>query len=188
VKIHYNILIGLLLVLTFSSCNSNYDFIQEIKSPDGKYNFCLYAANEIKDEDFMVLKLEENINPKSVKIDLNNKDTVSQKNADWVLSRQIFSNYEESSAYASNPKIDLISNRFLVFSRGGYYFGLCDLKLNKDTFNNCCPFCEWEAQNIWAEKGIYYKGDIPKDEKSDYGLWVKKNIHNKIKNYIVINK
>ena len=136
----------------------------------------------------MVLKLEGDINPSSIKIDFNNNDANSHKNADWILSRQILDNYEESSDYASNPKIELISNRFLVFSRGGHYFALYDLKLNKDTFNNCCPFSDWGSKNIWAEKGTNYKGKIPKDEKSDYGLWVEKNIENKIKNYIATNK
>src|SRR5947207_1008358 len=104
----------IIFTFIFSSCQqTRYDFIQAINSPNEKYNFCLYASNRIKAQDFIVLRLEEDINPNSVKINLNTNDVNSDKNAEWVLSRQVLSNYEESSNYSSNPKIELINNRLL---------------------------------------------------------------------------
>jgi hypothetical protein len=185
-----NILAIIFFSLTLTSCDLNYvDYIHHIESPDKNYNFVLYSdAIGIGDPGFMVLKLEKEINPETVKVKWNYKNGSDKKDAEWLYSRQILYNYEESGNYASNPKIDLIDNRFLVFSRGGYYLGLYDIKLQKDVFNNCCPFGDWASQNIWAKNGTNYKGDIPKDESSDYGIWIEKNIHNKIKDYIRMNK
>lgn len=177
-------------ILSLSSCDLNYiDYIQHIESPDKKYNYCLYSdAIGIGDPGFKVLKLDKEINPKTLKVRWNFKKGIDRKDGEWLYLRQILYNYEESSYYATDPKIEIINNRFLVFSRGGYYFGLYDIKLQKDIINICCPWSDWASQNIWTEKGTNYKGDIPKDEKSDYGLWIEKNIHNKIKNYITTNK
>ena len=184
-----NKLIILICVLIINSCTLNYlDYIQHVESPDGKYNYCLYSDFSIGDPGFLVLKLDKSINPKEFKIEYSIKNGISSKDASWIYSRQILDNYDEASQYCKDPKLELIDKRFLVFSRGGYMFSLYDLKLDKDTFNNCCPWNAWASQNIWAEKGSDYKGSIPKDEKSDYGIWIEKNIHNKILTYIKQNK
>lgn len=186
-KRHY--ITTLLLVLTLSSCNLNYlDYYQHIDSPDGKYYYGLYSDFSIGDPGFLVLKLDKKTNPKDLKVNYSIKSGIAGDDAQWIEDRTILSNYDEASQYCKDPKIEIIDNRFLVFSRGGYMFGLYDLQLEKDTFNNCCPWNEWASQNVWAEKGTNYKGEIPKDEKSDYGLWIEKNIHNKIKVYIANNK
>lgn len=186
---HFYKLIILIFALINNSCTLNYlDYIQHVESPDGKYNYCLYSDFSIGDPGFLVLKLDKSVNPKELKIDYSIKNGISAKDADWIYSRQILDNYDEASQYCKDPKLELIDKRFLVFSRGGFMFSLYDIKLQKDTFNNCCPWNDWASHNIWAEKGTNYKGPIPKDEKSDYGIWVEKNIHNKIKDYIEKNK
>lgn len=181
------ILISFLFVI--NGCNINYlDYYQHIKSPNRKYNYGLYSDFSIGDPGFLVLKLEQGINPKKLKIDYSLKNGISADDADWIYSREILNNYDEASQYCKDPKIELIDNRFLVFSRGGYMFSLYDIKIEKDTFNNCCPWNEWASQNIWAEKGKDYKGQIPKNKKSDYGIWIEKNLEKKIKEYIEKNK
>jgi len=176
-------------LFSISGCNINYlDYYQHIESPDGKYNYGLYSDFSIGDPGYVVLKLEKGINPKELKIDYSLKDGISDDDADWMYSKEILSNYDEASYYCKDPKIELIDNRFLVFSRGGYMFSLYDVKIEKDTFNNCCPWNEWASQNIWAEKGSDYKGPIPKNEKSDYGIWIENNIDKKIKEYIEKNR
>ncbi len=185
----FKIFIALSLLIIVSSCKINYlDYIQHIESPDGKCNYGLYSDFSIGDPGFIVLKLEKEINPKELKIDYNLKSGITRDDADWIYSRKILNNYDEASQYCKDPKIELIDNRFLVFSRGGFMFSLYDLKIEKDTFNSCCPWNEWASQNIWAEKGTDYKGPIPKNEKSDYGIWIEKNIDKKIKEYIESNK
>lgn len=178
----------LYLIVIFSlllfGCELNYvNYIEHLESPDGKYNYCLYADGiGVGDPGFNVLKIEKEVNPEKLKINWSFRNGVSEQYTEWMLSRELLANYEESSYYTSSPKLELIDNRFLVFSRGGYMFGLYDVKLEKDTINNCCPWGEW------AKNGAQYSGKIEKNEESDYGLWVEKNIHNKIAGYIKLNK
>lgn len=176
--------------LLLFSCEPNYvDYIEHIESSDGQYNYCLYSDGiGVGDPGFMVLKIEREVEPEKLKINWSFRNGVSEQDTEWMLSREILSNYEESSYYASNPKLELIDNRFLVFSRGGYMFGLYDTKLEKDIFNNCCPWNDWVSQNVWAKNGTEYSGKVEKNEESDYGLWVEKNIHNKIAEYIKVKK
>lgn len=179
----------LIVVLTFSSCDMNYlDYYQHVDSPDGKYYYGLYSDFSIGDPGFLVLKLDKKTNPEDLGINYSLKNGVAGEDIQWIEERTILSNYDEAGQYCNDPKIEIIDNRFLVFSRSGFMFGLYDLKLEKDTFNNCCPWNEWASQNAWAEKGTNYKGQIPKDEKSEYGIWIEKNIHNKIKDYIANNQ
>ncbi|SFU73300.1 hypothetical protein [Pontibacter akesuensis] len=176
--------------LLLFGCDLNYvDYIEHIESPDGLYNYCLYEdALGISDPGFSVLKIEKNVDPETIYINWSFENGVSEEDREWMLSREILANYEESSSYASDPKIDLIDNRFLVFSRGGYMFGLYDTKLETAIINDCCPFGRWASQNIWSEKGNRQYKPVKKDQKSDYGLWVEENIQNKIKSYIRLNK
>jgi hypothetical protein len=137
---------------------------------------------------FYVFRFDREINPK----DLNYKSTynifLTQEEYNKTMDKVILENYEEDDSKTSNPNIKILEKHFLVMERGGYYFSLYNLKTNKSIFNNCCPFSDWARQNIWSEKGTYYNGIIEKNEKSDYGIWIKKNIHNKILKYIENNK
>lgn len=180
----------LLIFFSFSilaSCgyNSDFEFVQKIQSPDGKYSFCLFKRSQFRYNDFIVLKLESKINPESLNYnpDSNNPD-VANSSIDLEMTKEVLKNQERRSDFATNPNIKLVDNRFLVFSRGNFYFGLYDLKIEKSVFNEFDPFGVWASQNIWAKKGTYYKGKIPKDEQSDYAIWVEKNIKNKIEKYI----
>lgn len=175
-----------ILCLTFLlACTSNYlDYSQHITSPDGKFNYCLYFDNVgIGDHGYYVLKLENNIEPEQLRIDWKFKTGTKPEDIEWIRKRQILFNYDEAEFLTSNPKIELINNRHLVFSRGGYYFGLYDLKLEKDTFDISSPW------NAWLDKSGYKseKYDREKEEKA-YELWIKENVNDKIKQYILTNK
>lgn len=174
----------------FSSCSFNYlDYEKHIKSPDSEFNYCLYSVGiGISDPEFVVLKIEDSINPREIEIDWNPRSGVARKDISWIDDREILANYDEASYLCRNPGLELIDNRYLVLSRGGYYFGLYDLTLQRDIFNRCCPFNDWVSQNIWTEKGAKYDGEIEKDAKSDYEIWVKKTIHDSIVDYINTNR
>jgi hypothetical protein len=173
------------LIIILSGCCLNYlDYSQHIESPDGKYNYCLYIDNlGIGDPSFYVLKLDKSINPEKLKIKWSFKNGISNKDSEWIKNRQVLYNYDEAGLFTSNPKIEIIEKRFIVFSRGGYCFGLYDLKLEKDTFNTGSPWNDWFSQSGMTND----KCDREKEE-SAYRKWIETNLDNKIKDYIKKNK
>lgn len=170
----------LLLSLLFYSCdNDTLTYVQHIESPDRQFNICLYKENTgVNNVEFHILKIEKSVNPDG---------QISKIDYDWILDRELINNFEESITYARNPKIELVDNRFLIFSRSDYQFALYDLKFKKDILNIHNPWSEWASNNIWAEKGTNYKTDL-KDERTDYGLWIKKNLDDKIVEYLKTNR
>lgn len=175
-----------LVLLTFlTGCNLNYlSYCQHLKSPDGQYNYCLYFDGiGMGDPGFYVLKLKKNIDPEKLKIDWNFKTGTKSEDIDWINKHQILFNYDEAGLLTSNPKIELINERHIVFSRGGYYFGLYDLESQKDTFNIGSPWNEFREKSGYISE----KYDKKKEEKA-YGHWVKLNISDRIADYISTNK
>jgi hypothetical protein len=173
----------IILVLTVSSCNSNYlDYYQHIESPNGQFYYGLYSDFSVGDPGFLVLKLDKKTNPKDLKINYS-INGIKEKDAQWIQDRTLLSNYDEVGLFTSNPKIEIINNRHLVFSRGGLYFGLYDLKISKDTFNITSPW------NAWLEKSGYKSEKYDRNEEQKaYGKWIKQNLDAKIRNYIATNK
>src|SRR6476659_5551153 len=108
----------IILVLTVSSCNSNYlDYYQHIESPNGQFYYGLYSDFRVGEPDFLVLKLDKKTNPKDLKINYS-INGIKEKDAQWIQDRTLLSNYDEVGLFTSNPKIEIINNRHLVFSRG----------------------------------------------------------------------
>ena len=160
-------------------------FIQQVENPDKNEIYALFKHDyPFANPNFYVFRFDSKIDP----ADLNYKSVyngnLTQAEFSEMMDNVILENYEEDNSKASNPKIKIINNHFLIMERGGYFFALYDLQKNKPIFNECCPFGTWGSQNIWAEKGTYFKGEIKKDEKSDYGIWIEKNMHEPILNYI----
>ena len=126
-----------LIAILFTSCNLDYiEYVQHIESPDKKYNFCLYRdLIGIGDPGFVVLKLEEEIDPKKVRVSWNSTNDSLCKDQNWLRLKIILYDYDELSYFTYDPKIELLENRFLVFSRGGLYFGLYDLDLEQKSVN-----------------------------------------------------
>ncbi len=174
----------LFLLTVMSACDMNYlDYIQHVESSDGKYYYGLYSDFSIGDPGFLVLKLDKKNNPKDLKINYSWRHGITGDDAEWMRERTVLYNYDEAGQFCNDPKLEIINDRFLVFSRGGYYFGLYDLKISKDTFNIGSPWNEWLDNSGYKSE----KHDRDKEEKA-YGQWIKQNLDTKIKNYIETNK
>ncbi len=175
----------------FLSCN-NYDYLEFIDKVDVKEReatFALFKANSIiGNPNFYVFQLDINSKPEELKYKTSNSKNWEQKEYNKIYNQVILENYEEDGRFITKPTIKLFNSRFIVMERGGLYFALYDLELHKEVFNDCCPFSKWGSQKIWAENGTNYKGAIPEDENSDYGIWIKKNIHLPILEYIEKNE
>ncbi len=117
----------------------------------------------IGDPGYTVVKLE--INPEDVYIKWTPWEGINyeenKEQIEWFRERIILGNYDEAGFHTQNPKIEYINNRYIVFSRGGYCYGLNDIFLKKDTFNICSPWHEWrEKSGYMSEK---YDRNIEKD-------------------------
>ncbi len=100
---------------------------------------------------------------------------------EWIDKRTILYNYDEAELLTANPKIEILNNKFLVFSRGGYYFSLYDISLAKDTINSSSPWHDWKAQQL-------NEANSNKDDENKYKKWVKENLNDRIKTYIEMNQ
>jgi len=117
------------------------------------------------------LRVEKEISLKKL------KKGIARKDSDWIYDKIILCNYEDSGLLTENPNIKVINSEYLVFSRGGYYFGLYDLKLDSAIVNINNTFGEWRY--VRDEKECSRM-----EIKKEYGKWVKENLHEKIEEYI----
>ena len=179
-----NFSLTLFLLIFTTACEMNYlEYIQHVESSDGKYYYGLYSDFCIGDPGFLVLKLDKKNNPKDLKIKYSWRHGITGDDAEWMRERTVLQNYDEAGLYCNDPKLEIINGRFLVFSRGGYYFGLYDLKISKDTFNTGSPWNEWLEKSGYNDE----KHDRNKEKKA-YGQWIKQNLDTKIKDYIETNR
>ena len=156
------------IIFSLISCDSNYlHYLQHIETEDSDYNYSLYNDGVgIGDPGYYVLKLDKTINPKELYIKWNFRTGTDSKDIDWITKKQILFNYDEAGLFTQNPKIEIINDRFLVMSRGGFYFGLYDIKFQKDTFNIGSPWNNWismsgyksEKYDMEKEKALYLIG------------------------------
>ena len=180
--------ITLSLILFSSSfmlgCDINYlDYSQHVNSPDGKFNYGLYSDFGIGDPGYYVLKLDKNVDPEKLYIKFSFNNGVKSEDREWLRGREVLYNYDEAGFFTSDPKLEIINQRHLVFSRGGYYFGLYDLKIAKDTFNDGSPWHSYHSEN--ENKDEKYDRD---KEKKAYGQWIEQNLDAKIRDYIETNR
>jgi hypothetical protein len=91
----------------------------------------------------------------------------------------LFWNYSETGIHSVSPKLKVLKNKFLVFSRGGFYHSLYNIQTNEVIVND---------ENPWGSFYQYYKKtnnssneDLTLNEKIQ-GLdkWVRLNLHSKI--------
>jgi hypothetical protein len=185
--------INYLLIIFFSTvifgCETNYiDYHSKLEVDTGNFNYALYLDGVgIGDPGYTVVRLEKSISPEDVYIKWTPSEginyDVNHEKIEWFRERIILENYDEAGLFTSDPKIEIINNRHLVFSRGGYYFGLYDLKISKDTFNIGSPWNEWLDKSGYKSE----KYDKDKEEKA-YGQWIKENLDTKIRDYIETNR
>lgn len=182
-KIKY--IYGLILFGILTSCQFDYlNYCQHIEIPESKYCYALYTDNSgIGDVEFVVLRIEKPCNPKELnfKWSFSKRDTVAER---WIKDRTILSNYEEGCSFSDNENIEIINNKYLVFSRGGLYFALYDLVADSAVVNDYSP---WHG---WAEtysRGPDYRTNREL-EKQSYKVWIERNLQEPIVKYIKKNK
>jgi len=184
-KLNSKIFQIIFLAIAVSSCLDNsMKFHQKVESPDGKYNYCLYLNTAgFGDPGFYVVKLDKSVDPTRIHIDSLGSIRDWKEVTKWIMDHQILSNYDEGGLYTAQPKIEILHNRFLTLSRGGFYFELYDLKLDKAVFNSFSPWGDWSvtSKSMKADK---LDMDLAKKE---YGEWIKAHLNDPILEYMQKN-
>lgn len=94
----------------------------------------------------------------------------------------LFWNYSEAGDHSDNPKIEIVKERFLVFSRGGLKHSLYDLKTRTVLVNDISPWGSFVVSEQYKKCCDNNQSiDIEAAEMND---WVKKNLHQKIERII----
>jgi len=186
-KTHFQILFLFISLLLIGCETNSVDYHSKLEIDSGDYNYALYLDGVgISDQTYKVVKLEKKINPEDVYLKWTPREGINyeenKEQIEWFRERIILESYDEAGFHTQNPKIEYINNRYIVFSRGGYYYGLYDIFLKKDTFNIGSPWHEWRNKS-----GNKSEKDRNKEKKL-YDEWIKNNIHAEIKNYILTNK
>ena len=91
----------------------------------------------------------------------------------------IFWNYSEAGNQTEDPKIEIMDNKYLVFSRGYYYHSLYDIESRKVLFNYISP---WGSYILSPEYKKQAENTTYDEEMHLMDIWVEKNIHQRIKN------
>jgi hypothetical protein len=184
------IVLVIVIALSYQAYQSYHylTFINSVEPSGDDFTYALYNHDYLfGDPHFYVMKLNRGAHPEEIDYEIGYNEKTGQVDVRNWPGDVILENFEESYNYAADPKLELINGRHLVLKRGGYYFSLYDVAKGSAVFNECCPFKEWSAQSIHAERGPK-PGKLPKNERTNYGIWVEKNIQNKIKEYIEANK
>jgi hypothetical protein len=93
----------------------------------------------------------------------------------------LFWNYSEAGDHYDNPKIEIFKDRYLVFSRGGLFHSLYDLRQKTVLVNDESPwnsFLESEQFKKYGEK------PPPGTAGTAMDVWVRENLHGKIERLI----
>ncbi len=80
----------------------------------------------------------------------------------------LFWNYSEDGDHYDNPNIEIVKERFLVFSRGGLSHSLYDLKTKAVLVNDESPWGSFEES--WQFKNM--------------DAWVRSKLHQKIERIV----
>jgi hypothetical protein len=89
----------------------------------------------------------------------------------------LFWNYSEAGDHYDNPKIFILKNKYLVFSRGGLYHSLYDIENNQVVINDESPWASYIQEESTNKSGSF-RNDVEMKERMN--AWVKKNLHIKI--------
>lgn len=96
-------------------------------------------------------------------------------------SGALFWNYSETGDHCENPGIAIINNRYFVFSRGGLYHSLYDIKEDKVLVNDESPWASYLSSDQFKKHG---NNSPPESNGSAIDIWVEENINSKIKKII----
>ena len=158
--------------------NRHMEFLQSELSPDGEHVFALFRGmSGMGDPSWAVFELDKNTKLFDLKIPTQYWSGQSEKDKYWQ-DRQVLWNYDEAGFLTENASIEIVRSQYLVFRRGGLYFGLYDAVSDQQVVSDPSPWHSWCDTDTAC---INEKGDISQDEYSKkYSLWVKENLHDKI--------
>jgi len=89
----------------------------------------------------------------------------------------LFWNHSESGIHQDKPKIEILKGRFLVFSRGGLYHSLYDLRQQAVLVNDPNPWHSFQESEQAKNKGDKAQ---PGATQAGMDAWVRDNLHRKI--------
>ncbi len=105
-------------------------FVQKIKSPDSQWWFALFAdLAGFGDPSWHLCRFSSAIDVENLKLERGITDP-----------EEIFWNYSEGGDQTDNPRIELVSSRYIVFTRGGLHHSLYDIQKNRVLVNNTSPY------------------------------------------------
>jgi len=158
-------------VFSFWYHNSFKSHIQTLEMPDRKIQFILLTdICGIGDPAWYVYKL-----PIGADITKRMKTAHDTKNV-------LFWNYSELGDHCDNPKIEIIREKYLVFTRGGLHHSLYDIDKAEVLINEECP---WSASLTEGEaKGPSGRPMSNEEEMKRMDVWVRENLHSKIEKKI----
>jgi hypothetical protein len=146
-------------------------FIQKLKSPDSKTWFALFADSAgFGDPSWHLYRFPATTDVEKVQIERGLTDP-----------DEIFWNYSEGGDQTDNPRISLVRDRYIVFTRGGLHHSLYDIHDDKVLVNTESPY-----------HGLVYSDDFekldprPPMEETERMIkeWKIKNLHTPIQKII----
>lgn len=146
-------------------------FLQKIESPDGKTWFALFVDSAgFGDPAWYLYRFPVTTDVESIQIERGTSDPGI-----------IFWNYSEGGDHTDNPAIQLVQDRYIVFTRGGLHHSLYDIHENKALVNNTSPY----HALIYSDE---YEEIVPRpsmeERKRMLAEWKIKNLHDPIRKII----
>lgn len=89
----------------------------------------------------------------------------------------LFWNYSEAGDHYNNPKIEILKERYLVFSRGGMYHSLYDLRQRTVLVNDESPWNSFQESEQFKKYGDQ---SPPGTIGTGMDIWVLENLHRRI--------
>ena len=170
------LVLGIILLIGLSLFQNWYQnnyklHIQTLKLPDKKIQFILLTdIAGFGDRAWYVYQL-----PIGAKMTKNMKIGHNQEGV-------LFWNYSETGIHYDNPSLKVVKDKFLVFSRGGFYYSLYNLKTQKIMVNKISPWASYLTDRVPKSsptESINYETTIKELES-----WVQQNLDTKIKKII----
>lgn len=158
-------------------------FNSSITPSEGEFSYVLFSdcGGFRSDNSWYILKLENNIiDVNQAQIPCGYMNGMNDNERKW-LDKTIMWHRSNYGNNERNPYIEIVNNKYLVFNRGGYYYGLYDVvehKLLVD-FNNLLRNFKTSVEYQIEFDQLSYG-----ERKERFNDWEIKNIHNKIKDII----
>ena len=90
----------------------------------------------------------------------------------------LFWNYSESGIHSDNSKIEIRNKKYLVFSRGGLFYSLYDMKSEQVLVNDESP---WASFLVFEETQNFTSDNQTREHRNKrLNHWIQKNLHSKI--------